>query len=113
MADAFKSLGSEEVTLVVRDDRILGNTEAFAGEAVRASFERRGIEVLLGTATERVTRAANGARSPGITADIEGGNPRTLTGDEILGGHRPCAAHSDEIGLDSVGLRPGIMAHRR
>jgi dihydrolipoamide dehydrogenase len=105
MADAFKSLGSEEVTLVVRDDRILGNTEDFAGEAVLASFEQRGIDVLLSTATERVTRAANGEVSVDI-ADPEGGNRRTLTGDELLvaTGRAP---RTDEVGLDSVGLRPG------
>ena len=45
MADAWRTLGSEEVTLVVRDQRLLVNTEDFAGEAVRASFEQRGISV--------------------------------------------------------------------
>src|ERR1700688_5026081 len=36
MADAWRTLGSEEVTLIVREGRILANTEDFAGEAVRA-----------------------------------------------------------------------------
>jgi pyruvate/2-oxoglutarate dehydrogenase complex dihydrolipoamide dehydrogenase (E3) component len=105
MADAFKSLGSEEVTLVVRDDRILGNTEDFAGEAVLSSFQHRGIDVLLSAATERVTRAADGEVSVEI-ADLGGGNRRTLTGDELLvaTGRAP---RTDEIGLDTVGLRPG------
>ena len=47
MADAWRTLGSEEVTLVVLEGRLLFNTEDFAGEAVRAAFEERGISVLL------------------------------------------------------------------
>src|ERR1700683_195537 len=60
MADAWRTLGTEEVTLIVRAPRLLVNPEDFAGEAVRASFEQRGIWVILGATTERVARAANG-----------------------------------------------------
>lgn len=100
MADAWRTLGSEEVTLIVREDRVLINNEDFAGEAVRASFEQRGITVLLGTVTERVTRAAGGE----VTVEIGGG--RSVTGDQLLvaTGRAP---RTDAIGLDSVGLRPG------
>jgi pyruvate/2-oxoglutarate dehydrogenase complex dihydrolipoamide dehydrogenase (E3) component len=105
MADAWRSLGSEEVTLVVREDRILNNTEDFAGEAVRASFEQRGISVLFNKRTDRVTRAANGEVSIDV-ADLDGSNPMTITGDQLLvaTGRAP---RTDEIGLDTVGLRPG------
>jgi pyruvate/2-oxoglutarate dehydrogenase complex dihydrolipoamide dehydrogenase (E3) component len=105
MADAWRSLGSEEVTLIVRESRLLENTEDFAGEAVRASFEERGIAVLFEKATLRVTRAANGEVSAEI-ADLPGGNPRTLVGDQLLvaTGRAP---RTDAIGLDTVGLRPG------
>ena len=105
MADAWRTLGSEEVTLIVREARLLNNTEDFAGEAVRASFEARGIAVLLETATQRVTRAANGEVSADI-ADLSGGNPRTIVGDQLLvaTGRAP---RTDVIGLDTVGLRPG------
>jgi dihydrolipoamide dehydrogenase len=105
MADAWRTLGSEEVTLVVREDRLLNNTEDFAGEAVRASFDERGIEVLFEKATERVTRAVNGEVSVEIS-DLGGGNPRTLVGDQLLvaTGRSP---RTDAIGLDTVGLRPG------
>jgi pyruvate/2-oxoglutarate dehydrogenase complex dihydrolipoamide dehydrogenase (E3) component len=105
MADAWRTLGSEEVTLVVREGRILGNVEDFAGEAVRASFEQRGVSVLLDTVTERVTRAASGEVSIDI-ANAAGGGQRTLTGDELLvaAGRAP---RTDAVGLDSVGLRPG------
>ena len=105
MADAWRTLGSEEVTVIVREGRILANTEDFAGEAVLASFETRGIAVLLDTATERVTRAAGGEVSVEV-ADAGGGNRRTITGDELLvaTGRAP---RTDAIGLDTVGLRPG------
>ncbi len=105
MADAWRTLGSEEVTLVVREDRILGNTEDFAGEAVRASFEQRGISVLFKKRTDRVTRAASGEVSLDV-ADLDGSNQMTIIGDQLLvaTGRAP---RTDEIGLDTVGLRPG------
>src|ERR1022692_1699698 len=100
MADAWRSLGSEAVTLIVREGRLLVNTEDFAGEAVRASFEQRGIGVLLNTVTERVARDAGGE----VTVTIAGG--RSVTADQLLvaTGRAP---RTDEIGLDTVGLRPG------
>jgi pyruvate/2-oxoglutarate dehydrogenase complex dihydrolipoamide dehydrogenase (E3) component len=100
MADAWRTLGSEEVTLIVREDRLLGNTEDFVGEAVLASFEQRGITVLLSTITERVARAANGE----VTVELSGGT--SVTGDQLLvaTGRAP---RTDVIGLDTVGLRPG------
>ncbi|HUZ70802.1 MAG TPA: NAD(P)/FAD-dependent oxidoreductase [Candidatus Saccharimonadales bacterium] len=101
MADAWRTLGTEEVTLIVREPRLLVNTEDFAGEAVRVSFEQRGIWVLLGVTTEKVTRTAGGE----INVEISGG--RTLAGDQLLiaTGRSP---RSDDIGLDTVGLRPGM-----
>jgi pyruvate/2-oxoglutarate dehydrogenase complex dihydrolipoamide dehydrogenase (E3) component len=100
MADAWRTLGSEEVTLIARDSRLMVNVEDFAAEAVRASFEQRGIWVLLGTTAERVARAANGE----VTAELTGGI--TVAGDQLLvaTGRTP---RSDDIGLDTVGLRPG------
>jgi pyruvate/2-oxoglutarate dehydrogenase complex dihydrolipoamide dehydrogenase (E3) component len=100
MADAWRTLGSEEVTLIVREGRLLVNTEDFAGEAVRASFEQRGIRVLLDTVTERVARDAGGE----VTVTLAGG--RSVTADQLLvaTGRAP---RTDEIGLDTVGLRPG------
>jgi dihydrolipoamide dehydrogenase len=105
MADAWRTLGSEEVTVIVREGRLLGNTEDFAGEAVRASFEQRGISVLFKKRTDRVTRAADGEVSLEV-ADLNGSNQMTITGDQVLvaTGRAP---RTDEIGLDTVGLRPG------
>jgi pyruvate/2-oxoglutarate dehydrogenase complex dihydrolipoamide dehydrogenase (E3) component len=105
MADAWRTLGSEEVTVIVREGRLLGNTEDFAGEAVRSSFEQRGISVLFKKRTDRVTRAADGEVSLEV-ADLDGSNQMTITGDQLLAatGRAP---RTDEIGLDTVGLRPG------
>ena len=105
MADAWRTLGSQEVTLIVREGRILGNTEDFAGEAVRASFEERGITVFFNTVTERAARAADGEVSVDV-ADFDGGNRKTIAGDQLLvaTGRAP---RTDAIGLETVGLRPG------
>jgi pyruvate/2-oxoglutarate dehydrogenase complex dihydrolipoamide dehydrogenase (E3) component len=48
MAQAFKRLGCEQVTIVEALDRLLANEEPFAGEEVRAAFEAEGITVILG-----------------------------------------------------------------
>jgi pyruvate/2-oxoglutarate dehydrogenase complex dihydrolipoamide dehydrogenase (E3) component len=100
MADAWRSLGAEEVTLIVSASRLLLNVEDFAGEAVRAAFEQRGIRVILGATIERVTRAARGE----VTAELSGG--MSVAGDQLLiaTGRAP---RSDDIGLDTVGLRAG------
>jgi pyruvate/2-oxoglutarate dehydrogenase complex dihydrolipoamide dehydrogenase (E3) component len=100
MADAWRTLGTEEVTLIVREPRLLINAEDFAGDAVRASFERRGMWVIVGATTERVARAASGE----VTAELSGG--MTVAGDQLLvaTGRSP---RSDDIGLDTVGLRSG------
>jgi pyruvate/2-oxoglutarate dehydrogenase complex dihydrolipoamide dehydrogenase (E3) component len=43
MAQAFKRLGCEEVTIVEALDRLIAIEEPFAGEQVRAAFEAEGI----------------------------------------------------------------------
>ncbi len=100
MADAWKTLGAEEVTLIAREPRLLLRTEDFAGEAVRAAFEQRGIRVLLGATTERVARGADGH----VVVELDGGT--TVTADHLLiaTGRSP---RTDVLGLDGVGLRPG------
>ncbi len=100
MADAWQSLGTEEVTMIVREPRLLMNNEDFAGEAVRAAFQQRRIAVLVDTVTERVTRTENGD----VVVELVGG--ATVTGDRLLvaTGRTP---RTGDLGLDSVGLRPG------
>lgn len=99
MAQAFRRLGSAEVTIVEGSSRLLSREEPFAGEEVRAAFEREGIRVITGTAMTEVRR--NGAT---VTATLADGSK--LDGDEILVavGRRP---HTGDLGLETVGLEPG------
>lgn len=101
----MSALGSQ-VTLVVRDARLLGRTEPFAGEAVLAGLRDRGVSVHLGTEVTDVRRDAPTATGLGR---IHGGVVSLTTGagdleaDEILLsiGRHP---RLDDVGLDSVGL---------
>ena len=98
MAQCFKRLGSEEVTVIEGGPRLLAREEPFAGQEVRDAFEAEGITVLTGVRCNRVRRA--GTDGP-VTATLEDG--RAFVGDEILVavGRRP---RTDDVGLDSVGL---------
>ena len=101
----MKALGSD-VTLVVRDRRLLGRTEPFAGEAVLAGLRERGITVHLGTEVSDVRREAPEATGIGkvhggtVTLATSAGE---LVADELLLsiGRTP---RLDDLGLDSVGL---------
>lgn len=97
LAQAFRRLGSEEVTIVEGGPRLLSREEPFAGEEVRKAFEEEEIEVILEAKMTAVERAPDGS----VTATLEDG--RTIEGDEILVavGRRP---HTDDVGLDTVGL---------
>ncbi|MGH3115454.1 MAG: dihydrolipoyl dehydrogenase family protein, partial [Gaiellaceae bacterium] len=97
LAQAFRRLGCEEVTVVEGAPRLLSRNEPFAGEEVRAAFEEEGITVLVDVKMTAVERAPDGA----VTATLDGG--KTITGDEILVavGRRP---NTGDVGLDKVGL---------
>jgi pyruvate/2-oxoglutarate dehydrogenase complex dihydrolipoamide dehydrogenase (E3) component len=101
MSQALRALGSEEVTLLVREDRLLFRHEPFAGELLAESFEQSGIQVRFGRAAVGVQRAG-----PGATAVVEIDDGSRLEADEILvaTGRR---ANSDKIGLSTVGLQDG------
>jgi pyruvate/2-oxoglutarate dehydrogenase complex dihydrolipoamide dehydrogenase (E3) component len=101
MAQAWKSLGSEEVTIVERADHLLSMEEPFAGEALAAAFEAQGIEVVTGVGMVAARR--EGSDGP-VVSTLE--DEREITSDEILVsvGRRP---RTDDIGLDAIGLEPG------
>jgi dihydrolipoamide dehydrogenase len=98
MAQCFKRLGSEEVTVIEGGPRLLAREEPFAGEQVAEAFQAEGITVIIGAHMTSVRREA--ADAP-VTAVLEDG--REFTGDEILVavGRRP---RTTDIGLDTVGL---------
>lgn len=98
LAQAYRRLGSEEVTVVEGGPRLLSREEPFAGLEVQKAFEAEGMTVLTGARASRVSR--DGA----VTLGVEDG--RELTGDELLVavGRRP---KTRDLGLETVGLEPG------
>ena len=101
MAQAFRRLGCDEVTVVEGGDRLLGREEPFAGVEVAAAFEAEGITVITGVALS----AAERERGDGpVVATLADG--RRLEADEILVavGRRPATL---SLGLETVGLEPG------
>lgn len=100
MAQAFRRLGADEVTVVEAAERLLPNEEPFAGDEVKASFEAEGMTVITGVKLVAAARTDDGA----VTGTLEDG--REIEADEILVavGRRPATA---DIGLDTVGLESG------
>lgn len=100
MATAWKQLGSGEITIIQRGARLIPKYEPFAGELLQASFERKGISVLTETIVERVDRQPDGMAS----LLLSGG--KRLFAEEVLvaTGRAP---RTQDIGLESVGLKPG------
>jgi dihydrolipoamide dehydrogenase len=101
MAQAWRRLGAEDVTVVTASERLVPREEPFAGDELRRAFEAEGITVITGTQVLRATRDADD--SP-VTVTLDDG--RALTGDELLVavGRRP---RTHDIGLETVGLEPG------
>jgi dihydrolipoamide dehydrogenase len=100
MAQAWHTLGSGEVTVVVRGDRLLERSEPFAGELLAGAFAAEGIGVRLGVSVDSARR--EGTDGP-VTLTLDSGD--TVVADEVLvaTGRR---ANTEGIGLESVGLDP-------
>src|SRR6266536_5311980 len=101
MAQCYKRLGTEEVTVVEGSDRLLAREEPFAGDELKTAFEREGITVITGARMTKVTRQGTDAPVTGTLGD-----GREITADEILVavGRR---ANTRDVGADTVGLEPG------
>jgi pyruvate/2-oxoglutarate dehydrogenase complex dihydrolipoamide dehydrogenase (E3) component len=101
MAQAWKRLGTREVTVVDQAPRLVMQLEPFAGDELRAAFEEEGIEVVLDVKAARAERAEDDGP---VTLTLDDG--RAFTADEILvaAGRRP---NTDDLGVDAVGLEPG------
>jgi len=100
MAQAWATLGSR-VALIEAGPRVIAREEPFASEQVEDALRGLGVDVRTGAKASAVSRE-NGT----VTVELEHGDP--VTGDELLVaiGRYP---HSDELGLDSVGLEPGEL----
>ncbi|MTV27077.1 NAD(P)/FAD-dependent oxidoreductase [Nitriliruptoraceae bacterium ZYF776] len=105
MAQAARSLGAHEVTIVQADARLLPPEEPFVGEHLRAALEADGIEVLTDAQAQHVRR--DGTDGP-VTLVLADG--RELVGDELLvaTGRTPRTA---DLGLEVVGVTPGARGH--
>lgn len=101
LAQAFRRLGSEEVTVVEVAPRLLFREEPFAGDEVAQALREEGVTVVLGAHVDAVRRP----RPDGpVTMSLSGAPD--VEADEILvaAGRRVMTA---EMGLDTVGITPG------
>ncbi len=101
LAQAFRRLGSESVTVLEAGPRLLSREEPFAGEEVRVALEAEGITVVVGASIASVAR--EGTDGP-VTVTMADGS--TQVGDALLvaAGRRPTTG---DLGVESVGLVPG------
>ena len=101
LATAWRSLGSDEVTVVERGPRLLSRVEPFAASAVAAGLAAQGVDVRTGASAVRVERAVGGGP---VRIHLDTGGE--LEADEVLvaTGRHP---NSDTLGLETVGLSPG------
>ena len=103
MAQAWRSLGCQQVTVVERGDRLLGRTEPFAGALVQEGLEDAGVQVLLRSSVRRIERPDPGGP---VKATLTDG--RIIVADEVLVGLGRQPATTD-LGVDTVGLEPGSV----
>ena len=100
MAQAWKSLGTSEVTVVerLRADEMRG-VEPFAMEVVLEAFAEEGIRVIMGTSVVEARRADDA-----VTVTLENGETVTASRLVLATGRK---ARTTDIGVESVGLTPG------
>jgi len=103
MAQAWKTLGSDEVTILEINDRLLAVEEPFVGAELQKSFERMGVRVLTNASTTSVRREGTGPVT--LEVDLADGSV-TIEADRLLvaTGRKPNTA---DIGLGTVGLEDG------
>ena len=101
MAQAWKALGSEQVTVLEHGRRLLPRVEAFAGEQVAAAMTEDGVDVRMSTTVVRVER-----QHPGGEVLVHLADGGVVRGDELLvaAGRRPATT---DLGLETAGLGPG------
>jgi dihydrolipoamide dehydrogenase len=100
MATAWKQLGTEDITLIGRNPRLIPRLESFAGELLKSAFDQRGIKVLTNAAVQRVDRQGDGV------VRILLGSGQTIFADEVLAATGR-QARTGELGLETIGLKSG------
>jgi pyruvate/2-oxoglutarate dehydrogenase complex dihydrolipoamide dehydrogenase (E3) component len=100
LAQAYRSLGSKEVTLLNRGARLLERLEPFVSETIAAKFASLGIAVHTSVNVTRVQR-----RAPSTPVQIWW-DGESIEADEILvaTGRVP---NTKDLGLETAALKPG------
>ena len=100
MATAWQGLGSR-VTLLVRGSGLLPRMEPFVGELIGRGLTEGGVDVRMGVSIRALRRRDDDSH---VALDLDDGTE--LQVDEVLfaTGRAPL---TDDIGLETVGLRPG------
>ena len=97
LAQVYQALGSQ-VTVIERGERLLGRTEAFAGEAVAKALAEQGVSLRMSLSAASVSRPQPGGA---VTVTLSDGS--TVEADEVL-----CALgrtpSTEGLGLESVGV---------
>jgi pyruvate/2-oxoglutarate dehydrogenase complex dihydrolipoamide dehydrogenase (E3) component len=101
MAQAYRRLGAQQVTVVEGAERLVGRLEPWVSELLTESFREEGIDVVTGRSV--VHAARDGADGP-VTVRLDDG--QELTGDELLVATGR-TFNTDDIGLETVGLQAG------
>src|SRR5215210_4416410 len=98
LSQAYQSLGAQ-VTLIEGERHVLPTEEEFACEQVTDALVELGVDVRTGRNAAKVERT-------GGTFRVELDDGSTVEGGQLVAalGRRP---HTDELGLDTVGLEPG------
>jgi pyruvate/2-oxoglutarate dehydrogenase complex dihydrolipoamide dehydrogenase (E3) component len=101
MAQAYRRLGAQEVTIVQRSQRLVPGNEPWASELLAEAFADEGIRVITGATA--VHAARDGEDGP-VMLRLDDGTE--LVGDELLvaAGRTP---NTDDLGLETVGIEPG------
>jgi pyruvate/2-oxoglutarate dehydrogenase complex dihydrolipoamide dehydrogenase (E3) component len=101
MAQAYRGLGTEEVTIVEVLDRLIARQEPFAGEMLAQSFADEGIAVRTSAKVVKVERPRPAGE---VRLEFDGSDP--VVADEVLvaTGRRP---RTKDLGVETVGLEPG------
>ena len=100
MATLWKQLGTDEITIIERGARLLPKYEPFVGDLLKVSFEQKGISVLTETTIRLVDRQSDGV------ARLSLSDEKTLFAEQVLVAAGR-SARTQDIGLESVGLKPG------
>ena len=98
LAEAWSSLGSR-VVLLEGAPRVIVREEPFASAEVEAALVAAGVDVRTGSRAVAVSRDEGG-----VSVELADGTSAAGTELLVAVGRRP---HTDELGLETVGLEPG------